>query len=110
MFKVGRPPTRDLLRCRRELVPAREQRQDRGRRADQKAARRATLEDIQHHLYVLGKIKMGQRRLNAEGGIPQAVMEEQADLAALARAHDLESGKSTSKSQAEVFKRARAAL
>lgn len=42
-----------------------------------------TLEDIQHHL---------------------------ADLAALSRAHDLETGKVTPKSQAEVFQKARAVL
>jgi hypothetical protein len=36
----------------------------------------ATLEDIQHHLYVLEKIKQGQQRLVSEGGIPQAVMEQ----------------------------------
>jgi hypothetical protein len=39
----------------------------------------ATLEDIQHHLFVLEKIKLGQQRLASEGGIPQAVMEQ--DLA-----------------------------
>jgi len=36
----------------------------------------ATLEDIQHHLYVLEKIKQGQQRLVSEGGIPQATMEQ----------------------------------
>ena len=36
----------------------------------------ATLEDIQHHLHVLAKIKQGQQRLVSEGGIPQAVMEQ----------------------------------
>lgn len=70
----------------------------------------ATLEDIQYHLSVLGKIKTGQQRIVAEDGIPQAVMEEHADLAALARAHELESGKVTPKAQAEVFKKAQAAL
>jgi len=39
----------------------------------------ATLEDIQYHLFVLEKIKLGQQRLVSEGGIPQAVMEQ--DLA-----------------------------
>ena len=39
----------------------------------------ATLEDIQHHLFVLDKIKQGQTRLTAEGGISQAEMEQ--DLA-----------------------------
>jgi hypothetical protein len=39
----------------------------------------ATLEDIQHHLFVLEKMKLGQQRLVSEGGIPQAVMEQ--DLA-----------------------------
>jgi hypothetical protein len=34
------------------------------------------LEDIQHHLFVLEKIKLGQQRLVSEGGIPQAVMEQ----------------------------------
>jgi hypothetical protein len=42
----------------------------------------ATLEDIQHHLYVLVKIKQGQQRLVSEGGISQAVMEQ--DLHAIA--------------------------
>ena len=37
----------------------------------------ATLEDIQHHLYVLEKIKQGQNRLVQEGGIPQAGMEKE---------------------------------
>ena len=36
----------------------------------------ATMEDIQHHLYVLEKIKQGQQRLVSEGGIPQATMEQ----------------------------------
>ena len=36
----------------------------------------ATLEDIQHHLYVLEKIKQGQQRLVSEGGISHAVMEQ----------------------------------
>ena len=36
----------------------------------------ATLEDIQHHLFVLDKIKQGQTRLTAEGGISQAEMEQ----------------------------------
>lgn len=35
----------------------------------------ATMEDIQHHLYVLEKIKQGRQRLAAEGGIPQEAME-----------------------------------
>ena len=35
----------------------------------------ATFEDIQHHLYVLEKIKQGQNRIVAEGGISQDVME-----------------------------------
>ena len=39
----------------------------------------ATLEDIQHHLFVLEKIKLGQQRLVSEGSISQAVMEQ--DLA-----------------------------
>jgi hypothetical protein len=39
----------------------------------------ATLEDIQHHLYVLEKIKRGQQRLLAEGGLSQDEMER--DLA-----------------------------
>ena len=39
----------------------------------------ATIEDIQHHLFVLEKIKQGQQRLVAEGGIPQEAMER--DLA-----------------------------
>ncbi|MBI5770213.1 MAG: hypothetical protein HZA93_20725 [Verrucomicrobia bacterium] len=38
-----------------------------------------TLEDIQHHLYVLEKIKRGQQRLLAEGGLSQDGMER--DLA-----------------------------
>lgn len=37
----------------------------------------ATLEDIQHHLAVLEKIKQGQNRLTQEGGIPQAQMEKE---------------------------------
>jgi len=36
--------------------------------------------------------------------------EELADLAALSRAHELDSGKVTPKTQAEVFRKARAAL
>jgi hypothetical protein len=67
----------------------------------------ATLEDIQHHLFVLEKIKQGQQRLVSEGSIPQAVME---DHAALARAHELDSGNVMPKTQAEVFHKARAAL
>ena len=39
----------------------------------------STLEDIQHHLFVFKKIKLGQQRLVSEGGIPQAIMEQ--DLA-----------------------------
>lgn len=39
----------------------------------------STLEDIQHHLYVLEKIKRGEQRLVAEGGLSQADMER--DLA-----------------------------
>ncbi len=35
----------------------------------------ATFEDIQHHLYVLEKIKRGQQRLLAEGGVSQDEME-----------------------------------
>ena len=35
----------------------------------------ATFEDIQHHLYVLEKIKRGQQRLLAEGGLSQDEME-----------------------------------
>lgn len=35
----------------------------------------ATMEDIQHHLYVLEKIKQGQNRIVAEGGISQDAME-----------------------------------
>lgn len=35
----------------------------------------ATMEDIQHHLYVLEKIKQGQNRIVAEGGISQETME-----------------------------------
>lgn len=35
----------------------------------------ATMEDIQHHLYVLEKIKQGQNRIVAEGGIAQDAME-----------------------------------
>lgn len=37
----------------------------------------ATLDDIQHHLAVLEKIKQGQARLQQEGGIPQAQMEQE---------------------------------
>ncbi len=36
----------------------------------------ATLEDIQHHLFVLEKIKQGQQRLLNEGGISQDGMEK----------------------------------
>ncbi|MDQ5980539.1 MAG: hypothetical protein QG602_3516 [Verrucomicrobiota bacterium] len=36
----------------------------------------ATMEDIQHHLYVLKKIKQGQNRIVAEGGISQDAMEQ----------------------------------
>jgi hypothetical protein len=39
----------------------------------------ATFEDIQHHLYVLQKIRRGQQRLLAEGGLSQDEMER--DLA-----------------------------
>ncbi|HWZ94680.1 MAG TPA: hypothetical protein VNW30_05740 [Opitutaceae bacterium] len=39
----------------------------------------ATDEDIQHHLYVLEKIKRGDQRLVAEGGLSQDEMER--DLA-----------------------------
>ncbi len=39
----------------------------------------STFEDIQHHLYVLAKIKRGQQRLLAEGGLSQDEMER--DLA-----------------------------
>ena len=39
----------------------------------------ATMEDIQHHLYVLEKIKQGQNRVVTEGSISQADMER--DLA-----------------------------
>jgi len=35
----------------------------------------ATFEYIQHHLYVLEKIKRGQQRLLAEGGVSQDEME-----------------------------------
>lgn len=35
----------------------------------------ATLEDIQHHLYVLEKIKRGGQRLATEGGLTQQEME-----------------------------------
>ncbi len=35
----------------------------------------ATMEDIQHHLYVLEKIKQGQNRVVTEGSISQADME-----------------------------------
>lgn len=67
----------------------------------------ATLEDIQHHLSVLEKIKQGQQRLASEGGIPQAVRE---DHAALARAHELDTGKIAPKTQADVFLKARAVV
>jgi hypothetical protein len=40
----------------------------------EKLADDATLEDIQHHLFVLEKIKLGRQRLASEGGISQAVM------------------------------------
>ena len=33
------------------------------------------MEDIQHHRYVLEKIKQGRSRMVAEGGIPQEAME-----------------------------------
>ena len=36
----------------------------------------ATFEDIQHHLYVLEKIKRGQQRLLAEGGLAQDEIEQ----------------------------------
>ena len=35
----------------------------------------ATFEDIQHHLYVLEKIKRGQQRILVEGGVSQDEME-----------------------------------
>jgi hypothetical protein len=35
----------------------------------------ATFDDIQHHLYVLEKIKHGQQRIAAEGGLSQDEME-----------------------------------
>jgi hypothetical protein len=36
----------------------------------------ATFEDIQHHLYVLEKIKRGQQRILAEGTLSQDRMEQ----------------------------------
>ncbi len=33
-------------------------------------------EDIQYHLYVLEKVKKGKKRLENEGGIPQAEVEK----------------------------------
>ena len=35
----------------------------------------ATMEDIQHHLYVREKIKQGQNRIVSERGIPQDAIE-----------------------------------
>ena len=36
----------------------------------------SSYEDIQYHLYVLGKIKSGIERAEQEGAVPQAVAEE----------------------------------
>ena len=36
----------------------------------------SSIEDIQYHLYVLGKIKSGIERADQEGAVPQAVAEE----------------------------------
>jgi len=67
----------------------------------------ARREDIQHHLFVLEKIKQGQQRLVSEGGISQAVME---DHMAQVRAQLLDLGKVMPKPQAEVFQKARTML
>ncbi len=35
-----------------------------------------TLEDIQYHLYVVGKIQRGIERAQTEGGVPQGEVEQ----------------------------------